>query len=77
MRRSIAACLALASSVAAWGGAPSHLAIVHVNVIDATGAPPKPDMTVIVKDGRIVELGRSDAVHAPADAKIVNGQAST
>ena len=28
-------------------------------------------MTVIVKDGRIVELGKSVRVHAPADAKVV------
>ena len=59
MRRLFAACLALASSVAAWGGPPSTLAITHVNVIDATGSPPKADMTVIVKDGHIVALGKS------------------
>jgi len=28
-------------------------------------------MTVIVRDGRIVEFGKSDAVHAPAGAKTV------
>ena len=73
MRRLLAACLALASSVAAWGGSPSTLAITHTTVIDATGSPPKADMTVIVKDGRIVALGKSDAVHAPAGAKTVDG----
>jgi imidazolonepropionase-like amidohydrolase len=73
MRRLFAACLALTSSVAAWGGPPSTLAITHINVIDATGSPPKADMTVIVKDGHIVALGKSDAVHAPAGAKTVDG----
>ena len=55
------------------GRRPLHLAIVHVNVIDATGSPPKADMTVIVTDGHIVALGTSDAVHAPADANTVDG----
>ena len=58
MRCLFAACLALASSAAAWGGPPSTLAITHINVIDATGSPPKADMTVIVKDGHIVALGK-------------------
>src|ERR1700693_3159326 len=62
---------------AAFGGAAaaaaSPVAITHVTVIDTTGAPPKPDMTVIVKDRRIVELGKSDAVHAPAGARLVDG----
>ena len=53
--------------------APSAMAITHVTVIDTTGAPPQPDMTVIVKDQRIVELGKSDAVHAPAGARLVDG----
>jgi imidazolonepropionase-like amidohydrolase len=71
MRRFFTACLALGSSFAAWGASTPTLAITHVNVIDATGAPPQPDMTVIVTDGRIVEFGKSDAVHAPAGAKTV------
>jgi imidazolonepropionase-like amidohydrolase len=71
MRRFFAACLALGSCFAAWGASPPTLAITHVNVIDATGAPPRPDMTVIVRDGRIVEFGKSDAVRAPAGAKTV------
>src|ERR1700738_1913946 len=73
MRRFLATCLTLASALAAGSTSASTLAITHVNIIDATGSPPQPDMTVVVKDGRIVELGKSDAVHAPADAKAVNG----
>jgi len=34
------------------------LVFTHVTVIDATGAKAKPDMTVVIRDGRIVELGR-------------------
>jgi imidazolonepropionase-like amidohydrolase len=73
MRRLFAAGLALASCFAAWEASAAALAINHVTVVDATGAPPRADMTVIVKDGRIIELGKSDAVHAPADAKAVDG----
>ncbi len=73
MRRFLAACLTLASAFAAGSTSASTLAITHVNIVDATGSPPQPDMTVVVKDGRIVELGKSDAVHAPADARAVNG----
>src|SRR5216684_4060062 len=72
MRRFLAACLTLASAFAAGSTSASTVAITHVYIIDATGSPPQPDMTVVVKDGRIVELGKSDAVHAPANAKAVN-----
>jgi len=73
MRRLFAVGLTLASCFAAWDISAAALAINHVNVVDATGTPPQADMTVIVKDGRIVELGKSDAVRAPADAKTVDG----
>ena len=73
MRRLCAAGITLASCFAAWGASAATLAIDHVNVVDATGTPPQADMTVVVKDGRIVALGKSDAVQAPADAKVVDG----
>ena len=67
-------CGALAAAfVGAAAAAASAVAITHVTVIDMTGAPPKTDMTVIVKDQRIVDLGKSDAVHAPAGARLVDG----
>lgn len=34
------------------------LFISHVTVIDATGAPPKPGMTVVIEEGRIAEIGK-------------------
>jgi imidazolonepropionase-like amidohydrolase len=73
MRRFFAACLMLAGALNAVNAAAATLAITHVTVIDATGAPPQPDMTVIVKDGRIVELGKSSAVKDPAAATTVDG----
>jgi N-acyl-D-aspartate/D-glutamate deacylase len=61
---------------AAFGGMPaaaSTVAITHVTVIDTTGAPSKPDMTVIIKDHHIVELGSSNTVQSPAGARLVDG----
>jgi imidazolonepropionase-like amidohydrolase len=55
------------------GAAPPELAITHVTVIDTTGGPVQPNMTVIVRDGRIVKLGKSEVVHAPGDALRVDG----
>jgi predicted amidohydrolase len=74
MRALVVLCGALCAAFAgAAAAASSAVAITHVTVIDTTGAPPKTDMTVIMKDQRIVELGKSDAVHAPADARLVDG----
>ena len=74
MRALVLLCGALAAAFAATAAAAaSAVAITHVAVIDTTGAPTKTDMTVIVKDRRIVELGKSDAVHPPAGARLVDG----
>jgi imidazolonepropionase-like amidohydrolase len=72
MGRCLAACLAIALGFASGGASASTLAITHVSVIDATGTPPQPEMTVVVRDGRIVELGKSGEVHPPADARTVD-----
>ena len=72
MRRCLAACLAIALGFASGGASASTLAITHVSVIDATGTPPQPDMTVVVEDGRIVDLGKSGEVHPPAGARSVD-----
>ena len=40
-------------------------ALAHVTVIDMTGAPPQPDMTVVVTGNRIATVGPSHAVRIP------------
>src|SRR6202789_323080 len=73
MRALVVLCGAFAAAFAgAAAAAASAIAITHVTVIDTTGAPPKPDMTVVVQDQRIVDLGKSDAVHAPAGSRLVD-----
>jgi imidazolonepropionase-like amidohydrolase len=66
--------LAAAGACAQPGASSPTLAFTHVSVIDATGTPPQPDMTVIVKDQHIIELGKSGDVRAPKHATVVNAQ---
>ncbi|MEU1394136.1 MULTISPECIES: twin-arginine translocation signal domain-containing protein [unclassified Nonomuraea] len=51
-------------------GGGAAIALTHVTVIDATGARPQPDMTVIVRNGRIAALGHDVVV--PEGAQVVN-----
>lgn len=46
------------------------IAILNVTLIDGTGAPPKTNQNVIVRDGRIVSVG---AAKAPKDAQVIDG----
>ena len=51
------------------------LAFTHVTVIDGTGAPPRPDMTVLVQGGKVTAVG--PALPSPADAKVIDGTGKT
>jgi len=48
------------------------LVFTHVTVIDATGAPAKPDMTVVIKGGRIAALGKTANLDVPENAHVVD-----
>ena len=48
------------------------LAVTHVTVIDATGSPAQPDMTVVIDRGRISALGKSSEVNVPNGAQLVD-----
>jgi enamidase len=50
----------------------SVIALAHVRVIDGTGAPPKNDQTVVIRDGIIAELGDASRVTAPAGAAAID-----
>ncbi|HEV8253560.1 MAG TPA: amidohydrolase family protein [Vicinamibacteria bacterium] len=50
------------------------IAFTHVTVIDGTGRPPQPDMTVIVRDGRIAAVGPSARTAPPPGARVVDGR---
>ena len=76
MRRAFASVflviLSLATIVASSSAADPVLAFRHVNLIDATGSPVRPDMTVVVEGQRIVNLGKTGNVQIPKSAKIVD-----
>src|SRR5215472_14269139 len=59
-------------SVAQTQAVTPTLALTHVTVIDATGAPVNRDMTVIISGGRIRELGNSAKLHPPREAQIID-----
>lgn len=65
--------LALAGLLSATAAPVDTLAITHVEVIDATGAAPQRDMTVLVRGGRIAELGSSATLQASPGARTVDG----
>jgi imidazolonepropionase-like amidohydrolase len=48
------------------------LVLEHVTVIDATGAPAKPDMTVVITSGRISEIRKSGSIQVPQGAQTVD-----
>src|SRR6185437_4153445 len=64
----------IVSSATEAGAAATPLAFVHVNVIDATGAPLQPDMTVIVAERRIVDVAKSATAHIPTNATRIDGR---
>lgn len=50
----------------------SIVALTHVRVIDGTGAPARDDQTLILRDGKIAEIGSAAAIAAPAGAQIID-----
>lgn len=55
------------------GVPPNALAITDVTVIDATGAPPRTGMTVLIEDGHIRAVGSTDRVEVPRGVRAVDG----
>src|SRR5438552_10323240 len=51
---------------------PAPLLLAHVTVIDVTGGPSKPDMTVVIRGDRISEIGKAGEIVPPPDATVVD-----
>src|SRR5271168_532998 len=62
--------LSILLSPLAWAGS---LVIRRVTVIDATGKPAQPGMTVVIEQDQIVAIGPWRKVKAPAGSQIVDG----
>jgi imidazolonepropionase-like amidohydrolase len=48
------------------------VALTHARVIDGTGAAPRGDQTVIIRDATIAEIGPSSTIAIPADATAID-----
>jgi hypothetical protein len=53
---------------------PQPLALTHVTIIDTTGGPPQPDMTVVIRDGRIASIEKSASAAVPKGAQVVDAR---
>ena len=62
------------TTVIAASASERALVFTHVNVIDATGGPVQPDMTVIVTGQRITALGKTGQVQVPKNAQTVEAR---
>jgi imidazolonepropionase-like amidohydrolase len=51
-----------------------QVAFAHVTLIDATGAPRQPDMTVVLSGQKIVDIGKSSAVVVPKSATTIDAR---
>ncbi|HYJ63326.1 MAG TPA: hypothetical protein VEV62_06255, partial [Parafilimonas sp.] len=47
--------------------------ITHVSVVDVINMKTNADETVVISNGQIVEVGKSNNIHPPANATIING----
>jgi predicted amidohydrolase YtcJ len=64
--------LALSASLETEQQPLADLVITPLAVIDATGAPALAQMTVVIRKGRIAEIGKSGDVAIPSGARIVD-----
>ena len=63
--------LSILLSPLAWAGS---LVIQRVTVIDATGGPAQPGMTVVIEQGQIIAIGPWKKIKVPAGSEIVDGR---
>jgi len=49
-----------------------QLVLIHVTVIDATGAAPQPDMIVVLQGQHIAALGKSVSTKVPRNARVID-----
>jgi enamidase len=48
------------------------VALTHVRVIDGTGAPPRDNQTLVVRDGTIASVGAADSIAPPDGATVID-----
>jgi imidazolonepropionase-like amidohydrolase len=53
------------------------VALTHARVIDGTGAAPRSDQTLIIRDGKIAALGPADKTAVPKGARVIDASNRT
>jgi imidazolonepropionase-like amidohydrolase len=48
------------------------VALTHATVIDGTGSAPAPDQTIVIRSGKIAQVGPAASVSAPAGARVID-----
>ena len=68
--------LALLAAVGTTRGqvAPRPVVITGVTVIDATGSPARPNMSVVITGERITDIGAAGRVKIPRKAHVINAK---
>ena len=51
-----------------------HFAFINVTVIDMTGAPARPDMTIVVTGNRISAVGETSTTKVPQGARVIQAR---
>ena len=50
------------------------IVIEGATLIDGNGGPPRENMTIVIRAGRIQEIGQSAQVRRPAGAEVIDGK---
>src|ERR1043166_2830475 len=50
----------------------SVIALTHARVINGRNTPPREDQTVLIRDGKIAEIGATAAITVPPGAKTID-----
>lgn len=66
------ACWLIAGLAAAAEPASATLVLLRATVIDATGAPPRPEQVVVVRGDRILAVGTSERIAVPQGAQVID-----
>ncbi len=78
MRRGAVAVLCLLALGAITPAASAQdLLVTHARLIDGTGAPPRDDVDILVRDGRFVSVGAAGAVARPPGVRVLDARGRT
>jgi imidazolonepropionase-like amidohydrolase len=69
---SLAACAPRSPAPPPAADTAATLAVAHATLIDGTGAPPRRDMTVVVRGDTVIAVGPTGAVAVPDESRVID-----